>query len=71
MTLYRSKFDGVSVFGNLEDVVPREDVEVGTPMMYLGEEHQSGAGEDWRYLKVILPSGFIGWILRVNTEEMA
>jgi hypothetical protein len=70
VNLLRSKFGTTSVFGDLDDVCPREDVEVGTPMMYLGEQHQAEAGGRWCYLKVLLPSGFIGWILRANTEEM-
>jgi hypothetical protein len=71
MTLYQAKFEMSSVFESLDDAWPREDVHIGTPMVYLGEQHQSGAGEYWLYLKVLLPSGFVGWILNANTEEMA
>ena len=67
MTLYRSKFDGVSVFGSLEDVFPREDVRTQDAMLHLEEQW---CNAEWRYLKVLLPSGFVGWVLLNNLEEV-
>ena len=70
VSLLKVAFEMSSVFERLDDAWPREDVHIGTPMVYLGEQHQAETGGRWCYLKVLLPSGFVGWILRANTEEM-
>jgi hypothetical protein len=67
VSLYRAKFDGVLVFGELDQVFPREDAPVGVPMLHLDEQW---CNAEWRYLKVLLPSGFVGWVLLNNLEEV-
>lgn len=71
VSLYRTKFDGVSVFGELDQVFPREDAPAGVHMLHLGEKWSpDDTTTTWHYLKVLLPSGFVGWVLLNNLEEV-
>ena len=71
MSLYRAKFDGVSVFGTLDQVFPREDAPAGATMLFLGEKWSpNDRATTFFYLKVLLPSGFVGWVFEQNIQEM-
>ena len=71
MSLYRAKFDGVSVFGTLDQVFPREDAPAGATMLFLGEKWSpNDSTTTWHYLKVLLPSGFVGWVFEQNILEV-
>jgi hypothetical protein len=71
VSLYQAKFGGVTVFGALDQVFPKEDAPTGAPMLYLGEKWAGSADDNtWHYLKVLLPSGFVGWVFEQNVQEM-